>query len=84
MSLDNLNGQDVCGFNYLFGYCLGAFKANYGGYKYIFTVRQVHILAEVTYMMWKKLLAIKIILPPLNSWRFIAEVNVTTVYAGWI
>lgn len=29
------------------------FKANYGGYKYVFTVRQLRILDEVIYMREK-------------------------------
>lgn len=33
-------------------------------------------------MKRKKLLTIKIILPPLNNCGFIAEINVATVHAG--
>lgn len=58
------------------------FKANYGGYKYVFTVKQLHILTEVIYMKRKKFLTIKTILSPLTNWGFITEINVTTVYAG--
>lgn len=67
MSLDNLNGKDVCGFNYLFGLFMVAIN--------------MYLQKTAAYSGWgnlyerKTLLAIKIILPPLNNWGFIAEIN---------